>query len=275
MGKIDGRKMTLAAQEELRRVVVRMKKKGATLKEIHTTTGMSYSSISTVCRIYKEEGMNGLKNKKRGRRQGDLRHLTPEQEDMIKNKVIEKRPEQMKLNFALWTRDAVRQLIKRETGIDMPIRTVGEYLKRWGFTPQKPVKFAYERNSEQVKHWLDKDYPGIRNRAKAENAEIYWGDETSVRAGDVRGRGYSPRGVTPAINATAKYQNLSMISAITNKGKVRWMIVDGSFNIQRFIEFLEALIKYSRRKIFLIVDNLRVHHGKQVQKWVKKHKKRI
>lgn len=275
MKKPDGRKLTKEAQEEKRRIVVRMKKDGATLKEIHKRTGMSSSSISLVWKAYISEGDIALKSKPRGRKNGEFRHLTPDQEMQIRKKITDRRPDQLKLDFALWTREAVRQLIEKETGVAMPIRTVGEYLKRWGFTPQKPVKFAYERNPEQVKHWLESEYPAIRERAKAENADIFWGDETAVRSSDVRGRGFSPRGVTPVVSATAKYENLSMISAITNKGKLQWMIVDGTVNIDRFIEFMKLLIKYSRRKIFLIVDNLKVHHGKLVQQWVANHNHKI
>lgn len=275
MKSIDGRRLSLAAQEERRRIVVAMKEKGATLKEIYASTGMSYSSISKAWKAFNLNGDKGLKSGLRGRKKGELRHLTQQQESRIRDKIKERRPEQLKLDFALWTREAVRQLIKNEIGLDMPIRTVGEYLKRWGFTPQKPVRFAYERQPEQVKKWLDATYPGIHKRAKAENADIFWGDETAVRAGDVRGRGYAPRGMTPVINATAKYENLSMISAITNQGKLQWMIVEGAVNIERFIEFLESLIKYSRRKIFLIVDNLKVHHAKLVLKWIEEHKHRI
>jgi len=162
----------------------------------------------------------------------------------------------------------VRQLILQETGIDMPIRTVGEYLKRWGFTPQRPAKFAYERRDEQVKEWLEQSYPVIRERAKREKAEIYWGDETGMRAGDIRGRGYSPKGVTPVVNASAKYESLSMISAITNRGRIHWMVIDGAVNKERFIEFLERLCKSTKRKIFLILDNLRVHHAILVKGWL-------
>lgn len=157
----------------------------------------------------------------------------------------------------------------------MPIRTVGEYLKRWGFTPQKPVKFAYERNPEKVREWLKDTYPKISERAKSEGADIYWGDETGLRASDVRGRGFSIKGQTPVVQATATYQNLSMVSAITNKGKVSWMIVDGSVNIERFIEFLERLLRDAERKVFLVLDNLKVHHGVLVQEWVTRQKGKI
>ena len=102
------------------------------------------------------------------------------------------------MDFALWPREAVLIYIREHFGIDMPVRTVGEYLKRWGFTPQKPIKAAYEQKPEAVKKWLDEEYPAISARAKAENAEIHWADETAVMNTDVRGRSYSPRGVTPA-----------------------------------------------------------------------------
>ena len=197
------------------------------------------------------------------------------QEAAIRRKIIDRRPEQLKLDFALWTREAVRQLILHELGLDMPIRTVGEYLKRWGFTPQKPVKFAYERRPEKVAEWLNQTFPEIRNRAVKEKAEIYWGDETGLRSSDVRGRGFAPRGETPIVTATAKYENLSMVSAITNKGRVHWMIVDGTINAERFIEFLTGLCKDSRRKVFLILDNLKVHHSKPVKEWLSGKEKKI
>jgi transposase len=275
MEKIDGRRFPISTQEERRRIAVQMKKKGATLDEIRSALGMSHSTICRAWRAFTAGGGKALRNGVRGRKAGECRHLTLEQETTVRRKIIDRRPEQLKLDFALWTRDAVRRLIKQEYGIEMPIRTVGEYLKRWGFTPQKPIKFAYERKPELVKKWLDQTYPNIRERAKSEKAEIYWGDETGLRSSDVRGRGFAPRGKTPIVNVTAKYENLSMVSAITNKGRVHWMIVDGAVNIERFLEFLQGLIKYSRRKIFLIVDNLKVHHGKLVTDWVIKHGTRI
>jgi len=252
-----------------------MKEDGSTLAEIREALGMTHSAICDAWKAYKEGGEDALKTGQRGRKVGEQRHLTVDQEKKVRRKIIDRLPEQLKLDFALWTRDAVRQLIAQETGIEMPVRTVGEYLKRWGFTPQKPLKFAYERKPELVKKWLETDYPQICAKAKQEKAEIYWGDEAGLRSGDVRGRGFAPRGETPIINATAKYENLSMMSAITNKGKVYWMIVDGAVNIDRFLEFLKGLIKNRHRKIFLILDNLKVHHGKEVTKWVKKNKERI
>lgn len=127
-----------------------------------------------------------------------------------------------------------------------------------------------------MKTWLDNDYPAIEKRAKLEEAEIHWGDETAVVNTDVRGRSYAPAGKTPVTYAVGgTRQKLSMIATVTNQGKARWMIIDESFNSDKLIEFLEALIKDAEKKVFLILDNLRVHHSKPVKKWAEEHKDEI
>ncbi len=180
------------------------------------------------------------------------------------------------MEFALWNRAAVMQLIEQECGIKLSIRGVGNYLKRWGFTPQKPIKKAYEQCPTAVKQWLDIHYPSIEQRAKAEGAEIHWGDETAIVNTDVRGRSYAPAGKTPVTFASGGTRHkLSMIATVTNQGKTRWMIIDEAFNSDKFIEFLEALIKDAGRKVFLILDNLRVHHSKVVKAWAEERKDKI
>ena len=180
------------------------------------------------------------------------------------------------MQFALWTRAAVMQLVESEYGISLPVRTMGEYLKRWGFTPQRPVVRAYEQRPESVKQWLEHEYPAIEARAKEEDAEIHWGDETAVVNTDVRGRGYQPKGQTPVAMAVGGTRHkLSMISTVTNQGKTRWMIVEDAFNSDKLIEFLEALIKDSPKKVYLILDNLRVHHSKPVKAWLAEHQNQI
>lgn len=177
-------------------------------------------------------------------------------------------PDQLKLAFALWTTEAVALLVKERFDIDMPRRTVGHYLKRWGFTPQKPVKRAYERNDKRVKKWLEEEYPAIAKQAKSEGAEIHWGDETGICSRDQVGRGYAPKGKTPVRKQRGSRERVNMISTVTNQGKVRFMFYEGTMDWKRFIGFLKQLIKTAKRKIHLIVDNLSAHHGKPVKKWL-------
>ena len=138
----------------------------------------------------------------------------------------------------------------------MPIRTVGEYLKRWGFTPQKPIKRAKEQNSRAVEQWLKNEYPKITRTAKKEKAEIYWGDETGVQNEANRVRGYGPKGITPILKVTAKRAHLSMISAITNEGKVRFMVYREAMTQAKLVVFMSRLIRDAARKVYLILDNL-------------------
>lgn len=275
MEKEDARKTPISLHER-RKQVVRLHRKGYGPVKIAELTGLSWGAVNTALKLYEDGGATALKPKTRGRKSGMGRTLTQEQELRIQKLICEKRPEQLKMDFALWTRGAVKELIQRELGFELSIRAVGDYLSRWGFTPQKPVKRAYEQQPKAVRKWLDEEYPEIEKRALAEGAEIHWGDETCVMNTDVRGRSYSPRGQTPETCAVwGRREKFSMISTVTNRGKCRWMIIDGAFNSDRLIEFMGLLIKDSGRKIFLVLDNLRVHHSKPVKAWLEEQQEKI
>ena len=275
MEKIDARKHSPETQYEVRKQVIRLRKKGVQNKVLAEGLGISEGRASKIWRSYIKEGSRAIKLGKRGRRTGEKRTLTTEQEAEVKRALIDKTPDQLKLPFALWTRDAVKLFMIQRFAIKMPIRTVGEYLKRWGFTPQKPVKRAYEQSSQAVKKWLETDYPLIASRAKEEKAEIHWGDETGIQTGANRVRGFAPKGEKPVVNLVAKKSHVSMISAITNQGKVRFMMYQDAMNSELLIKFMTRLTKDAGRKVFLILDNLRVHHGKNVKQWLEEHKEQI
>jgi transposase len=270
MEKIDGRRIGAAAREERKRTILRMKRAGFRTGAVITAAGCTRQQISALWIAYNNfKGKNAeeavSRNKQTGRKKGEGRTLNIRQEEAVQKIITEKYPDQLKFDFALWTREAVQKLIEKKYGILMPIRTAGEYLRRWGFTPQKPAKYAYERDAEKVKEWKEKEYKAIRKRAKRVKAEIYWGDETTIKAGDVRGRGYAPAGKTPVVNRTEKKENVSMISAITNQGKVHWKLYEGSINGDRVIEFVKRLIKTAERKEFLITDNAKTRHSKKLK----------
>jgi transposase len=271
----DARK-TPSSLYERRKQVLRLHKKGYGNMAIAAMTELSWPTVKKAVESYKKDGINAIKPKKRGRKMGSQRSLSKEQEIQIQKIIIEKRPEQLKMIFALWTRGAVLELIESKFGIKLSIRGVGKYLKRWGFTPQKPIKRAYEQQPEKVKQWLNEVYPEIEAKAKVDNAEIHWADETSVVNTDVRGRSYSPRGKTPETLAVWGHrESFSMLSSVTNQGKCRWMIIDKAFDSQKLIEFMESLIKDSKRRVFIIMDNLRVHHSKLVKSWLSENSKNI
>ena len=275
MEKTDARKLSPQTQEQLRMQAIRLRKSGMKYIEIAKVICVHRNTVSQWWKAYESDGQKGLKSKRRGRRYGDHRSISIEQEKEIQKLICDKTPDQYKLTFALWTRQAVQELIKLQLGISMPIRTVGEYLKRWGFTPQKPLRRAYEQQPVKVEKWLKEEYPQISQKAKQENAEIHWGDETGIRSDCQHGRSYSPKGKTPVIRLSAKRSSINMISTVTNQGKVRFMLYQTSMNTDVFIKFLKQLIKDADKKILLILDNLRVHHAKIVTEWLEKHKDEI
>jgi transposase len=275
MEKIDGRKLKKDVQQALRDQVVRLRKQGKANKDVAEYLAMNPQQCSRIWQKYERGGKKEILLRTRGRHHGDKRNLAEEQERRIQKLIVDKTPDQLKFPFALWTREAVRQLIGKQYGIDMPIRTVGEYLKRWGFTPQKPIKRAKEQNSHAVARWLKVDYPEVVRRAKKEKTEIYWGDETGVQNEANRVRGYGPKGMTPALKVTAKRAHISMISAITNEGKVRFMVYREAMTQGKLITFMSRLIRDTGRKVYLILDNLKSHHGKKVAEWLEKHKDEI
>jgi transposase len=239
------------------------------VKQSREIVGVHADTVGRWLKAYEAQGPKALKLKVRGRREGSGRRLDEEQERRIQKLLIDKTPDQLKMPYALWTRESVRELIKDQLGIELPIRTVGHYLKRWGMTPQKPVKQAYEQQPARVRKWLDEEYPHIQAKAKEEDAEVYWGDETGLRNDAQHERGYALKGKTPVIRLNAKRESVNMISAITNQGKVRFKLFEGGMNAAILIDFLKRLVKDAKqRKVILILDNLRVHHAKKVKDWL-------
>ncbi len=275
MKKIDARKLSLENLELLRQQAVRLLKQGRKQGEVAGIIGVRRPTITSWWGKYQRGGQKALKLQHPGPAKGFKSILDEEKEKEIQKMIIDKTPDQLKLPFVLWDRKAVQELIRRQYGVNIAIRTIGDYLKRWNFSPQRPVKRAYEQQPKAVQRWLDEEYPKVQIRAKQENAEIHWGDETGFRNDHHYGRGYSPKGKTPVVRLSAKRVSTNMISSITNQGKVRFMIYNKNMNAQVLIKFLKRLIKISDRKIFLILDNLRVHHAILVREWLEDKKDQL
>ena len=175
--KIDARTLPFEAIEEKRRTARALRKTRMTRADIGKIVGVHADTVGKWLKLE----TRSISLKKRGPKKGEKRFLTEEQSKRICCLITDKTPDQFKLDYALWTRESVQGLILQETGIWVAIRTVGDYLKRWGMTPQKPQKRAYEQRAPEVQKWLKEEYPEIKARAKQQNAEIYWGDETGLR----------------------------------------------------------------------------------------------
>jgi transposase len=268
MKHVDMRKLPTAAQEERRRQVIGLRQAGQTYDAIAAQVGLSPTGVFDICKRYAERGAAGLQTGPRGPEAGYGRFLDAEQEAETRNLIRRHTPDELDLPFALWSRAAVRELLLRRFGVRLAVRTMGTYLARWGFTAQKPLRRAYEQDPAAVRRWLRRDYPAIAARAKAEGGAIFWGDETGLRSDDVRGRSYAPRGRTPEVRVNHRRANLGLISAVTNKGELRWMVLDGAVTAPSLLRFLARLVRDAAQKAFLILDRLPVHRSAKIRSWL-------
>jgi transposase len=275
MRKDDGRKLNKTQQKELRVRAVRAVKSGRTKTEVSRVFGVNRNSVKKWCKIEVVRGEEGLAEDKRGLPKGLKGKLKIEQKAELIKIIKEKLPDEMGLSTQLWTRKAIAKLIKKKYNVDYVLPSISKLLKADNLTPQKPIYRATQRNEVKIREWLSSEYPKIKERAKNEQADIHWGDEMGIRSTHVFGRSYGVKNKTPIVNKTTKRFGCNMISSITNKGLMRFMIFKSGFNTDVFLNFLRRLIYRQKRKVFLILDNHKVHHCKKVGNWLKKYKKKI
>ena len=266
----DARRWSQAEQERVRQVAVRaVLEQGLSQRQAARLVGVNEDTVGKWVRRFRAGGEAAIARGRRGRRPQEQLVLVPWQRAQIVKAIRESNPDQLQLPFALWTREAVRDLIERRFGVRLAIRTVGDYLRRWGFTPQKPLQRAYEQDPAAVARWQRERYPAIRARAKKQGAVILWGDEMGLRSDDQRGRCYSPRGVTPMVQKTGQRFGCNVIQAVGNRGELWFRVFAGRFSQDVFIDFLRRLLKTMQgRKLILIVDGHPGHRGKKARAFI-------
>ncbi len=262
-------------QYQIRKSIIRLWKQGKNKAEIAEILDVSLRHVQSTKKDYMDGGMAGIKPGTRGRRKGDKRTLTTAQEKEIQKWIVDKTPEQLRFKECMWNRKNIAELIKEKYGIKVPKSTLGVYLARWGFSVQRPIQRAYKQDEELVQKWVETEFPDISKRAKAECAEIFFGDETGVQNHTTVLRGYAPIGHTPVVRTESKRIKINMLSAISNRGKLRFVLYTDNMNADKLIDFMRRLVHDSKKKVFLILDNLRSHHAKKVTAWLEKHKEEI
>ncbi len=269
----DARSLPSSAQEDLRKRVVRAIRGGMSQVEAAEVFQVSRASGNKWSRLHEESGASALKARRRGRPAEP--RVSAEQRAKTVRWIVGKCPDQLRLPFALWTREAVQQLLEREFGLSVSVWTVGRYLKAWGMTPQKPTRRAFEQSPVAVRQWVEREYPAIEQEAKRLGAQIHWGDEMGLRSDHQVGRTYGRRGQTPVVPGTGQRFRCNMISTITNRGRLAFMVFDEGFTGKVFLRFLKRLVRHVRRRIFLIVDRHPVHRAVKVTKWLAEHAAKI
>ena len=269
----DTRCLSPDAQEALRFRVVRALRSGMKKSMAARSFGVSRTAIDRWLKLVELGNITSLKSKKRGRPKGT--RLAPHEAATTVRLITDRCPDQLKLPFALWTRAAVQQLLTERFGLDVSVWTVGRYLAKWGLTPQKPLRRAYERDPVAVQGWLDEEYPAIEKQAKAQKAEIHWGDQMGLRADHQTGTSYGRRGQTPVIPGTGQRFRCNMMSTITNRGELSFMVFKENFNGAVFIKFVRRLLRLRRRNLLLIVDRHPAHRSAEVKRWLARHAARL
>jgi transposase len=265
MKELDGRKLDHKTLTELRIRAVKQVEAGESPEVVIKTLGFTRCIIYRWLSKYREGGIDALKAK---RLFGRPSKLTGRQLKWIYETVVEKNPMQLKFQFALWNRWMIKVLVQETFQVNLSEVSVGRLLRKLGLSPQRPLMRAYQQDKEKVQKWLEEEYPGIKKLAKAADAEIYFGDESHVRSDYHSGTTWAPVGNTPVIETTGARYSINMLSAISAKGSMRFMVTKDKVNSDTFIEFLKRLIHNAERPIFLIVDGHPVHHSKKVREHV-------
>ena len=273
MKTFDTRCLSPEGQEAVRFLVVRAIRGGMKKAVAARTFGVSRTSIDRWLTKVALGNINSLKSRPRGRPKRT--RLAPHQAATTVRLITDRCPDQLKLPFALWTREAVQQFLAERFDLKVSVWTVGRYLAKWGLTPQKPLRRAYQRDPVAVQGWLDRQYPTIVKQAKAQKGEIHWGDQMGLRSDHQTGTRYGRRGHTPVIFGTGQRFRCNMMSSITNRGQLAFMVFQERFTATVCIRFLRRLVRHAHGTVFLILDRHPVHRSAKVKRWLAANQDRI
>lgn len=262
---LDGRQLSHETLEEIRiRAVLRVEA-GESPEVVIKALGFSRRCIYNWLAAYREGGLEALKAKKL---EGRPTKLSGKQIQQLYRIIVNKTPLQFSFAFALWTCALIRELIRKKFGVHLSEVSVGRLLKKLGLSPQRPLFRAYQQDPAKVEAYLKEEYPKIKKRAKSRGARIFFGDEACIRSDYHSGTTWAPKGETPVIRTTGARFKINMISAISARGELRFMLTEKGLTADLFIEFLQRLIKGADGPVFLILDGHAVHHSRKVRTFV-------
>lgn len=262
----DARSLDHATLEAMRERAVHSVQNGESPEVVARVIGVNRSTMYGWLAQYRRGGWGALKAKPLF---GRPPKLDGKKLKWIYDTVTQKNPLQLKFAFALWTREMLAKLIKDKFNISLSLVSVGRLLAQLGISCQKPLHHALERDETLVQHWLKQEYPKIKALARREKANIYFGDAAHMRSDHHAGRTWGKKGETPVVLSTGARYRMSLISAVTSRGHMRFMIKEkGGVNADVFVEFLRRLMVGSKNKIFLIVDRGPAHVAKKTKAFV-------
>ncbi|WP_406134452.1 IS630 family transposase [Streptomyces zaomyceticus] len=271
----DARAWSPDAQEAVRLLAVSALVEGRDRVEVATLFKVSVKAVDNWWAKWRAGGRDALLSRPRGRRVGEHQVLSEAEQAAVRQAVLDHIPSDLGLSGQLWTRGLIGELIFKLYRVRFTEPGVGKYLKRWGLTFQRPDKRAVEQDPEAVRVWCEETWPAIRARAKAEGAEVLFGDQVGIRSDQVTGRTWGEQGQTPVVRRTGNRFSVNAMSAISTKGRMHFMVFTDTFDAQVMCRFLARLVGHFDRKVHLIVDRHSAHRSKAVRAWLAGHKDQV
>lgn len=265
MKRRDARALDHKTLEEIRIRAVERVQAGESPEVVIRALGFTRSCIYTWLAKYRAGGWGALKARAL---KGRPLKIRPAQIRWLYQTVTGKSPLQFRFEFALWTREMIRVLLRERFQLKMSLASVGRLLKQLGLTCQRPLFRATEQDPERVRAWREREYPEIRDQARKTGAEIYFGDEAGVRSDCHAGTTWGIKGQTPVVHSTGRRSSVNMISAVSARGHLRFMAIEGKVNGLVFTEFLKRLMHGAVRPIFLILDGGSYHRSRSMKDYV-------
>ena len=261
----DGRQLSHETLEEIRIRAVLQVEAGESPEVVIKALGFSRRCIYNWLAAYREGGLEALKAKKL---EGRPTKLSGKQIQQLYGFIVNKTPLQFNFSFALWTCALIRELIRKRFDVHLSEVSVSRLMKKLGLSPQRPLFHAYQQDPAKVEAYLKEEYPKIKKRAKARGARIFFGDEASIRSDYHSGTTWAPKGETPVIRTTGARFKINMLSVISARGELRFMLTEKGLTADLFIEFLKRLMKGADGPVFLILDGHAVHRSRKVRAFV-------
>lgn len=265
--KRDGRTLDRATLETIRLMAIERVREGEAPTDVIASYGFNRTTIYQWMKAALQPGV-GIKALRSTKATGRPRTLTPAQERQVLRWVNGRDPRQVGLDFGLWTRRVVVELIAQKFGVTLGVTAVGELLARLGLTPQKPLQRAYQRDPEAIERWQRETFPGIARQARAEGAAVYFWDESGFRADTVHGKTWGVRGQTPVVHRPGQRQSISAASAVNANGAFWFCTYEGALKADLFVLLLRKLMRGRRKPVHLILDSLPAHKTAAVRDYI-------
>ena len=256
--KRDGRTLDHKTLEEIRLMAVERVREGESASKVIASFGFNRTSIYKWINAARKPGV-GMTALHSTPATGRPRSLTPAQEKQVFRWVNGRDPRQYGLDFGLWTRVVVAELIEKKFGTRLEVTAVGELLAKLGLTPQKPLQRAYQRDPEAIETWQRETYPAIARQAKKDAGEVFFWDESGFRADTVHGKTWGARGHTPVVRRPGQRQSISAASAVNANGAFWFCTYEGALTAELFVQLLQKLMHRRKKPVHLVIDGLPAH----------------